>query len=144
MNEITEIALCAGCGKSIEWWAVHCVKCAQKAAHLATEPETTKTDVEEGKAHARRMETLKDEAMKLALVQAQAFADGLTESERAEVARHLEGAGRYLLRLSVYLEARSGFGCGDIGHDVAVKTQNGRARRISKALGYSAVSDVTF
>lgn len=81
---------------------------------------------------------LRAEAEKLSLSEVKAFTEKLTQVERMEIARHLEGQARYMVRLATYIEARAGYGGSDNGHDLAVKAQNDKEFAVAKALGYTS------
>ena len=61
----------------------------------------------------------------------------LPSSEMLELSRWLDSVSEGAARLSAYVEARGGSGCGDSGHDRAVKAQNRRAAKVRRALGYT-------
>lgn len=87
-----------------------------------------------------RWNELTERAKTLTLTDAQVFAEGLTEFERADLARHLEAQAEFLTRLATYLDERA------LGRDhaTAVRRQNTVARQVRRAFGYHSTPDVTF
>lgn len=74
----------------------------------------------------------------------QAGADALSESERDEIRRALEGLAERAAMLARYMDERCGAGCGDQGHAKAVKAANRAGRAVwCKVFGYNAFLDLT-
>ena len=68
----------------------------------------------------------------------------LTTTERGDACRELEGLAAKAAFVSAYLSARYGEGCGDQGHDYAVKCANRARRLVRKAFGYDETPDIRF
>lgn len=60
-----------------------------------------------------------------------------TQQYRVDLIRDLESLIQRASMLSGYLEMRYGSGCGDQGHDDAVKESNRRLKAVRKALGFT-------
>lgn len=62
-----------------------------------------------------------------------------------EVRRELEGISLRAGEMAAYIDERHGYGCGDQGHDKALKRMNKVGRTIwMKAFGYNAFHDLSF
>lgn len=67
------------------------------------------------------------------------FLDGLNlrSGELSEMSDYLTNRATLLAELAEYLDNRGGNGCGDSGHENAMKKAQKERKRIRKALGYS-------
>jgi hypothetical protein len=65
----------------------------------------------------------------------------LTNEAQSEMIRYLDGEIERAARLRGYLDERYGHGCGDHGHNDAVKSSNRLAAKIRKALGFTYPKD---
>jgi len=63
-------------------------------------------------------------------------AEGLSDSDLQEVSKILENRGAHLCAIGAYLGERAGFGCGDQGHEKAVKSFNKVMAKCRKVCGY--------
>lgn len=83
--------------------------------------------------------------LKKAFVDLEKIADKMTEQERNDLSRELEGLSLRAGEIAGYFYMRSGSGCGDQGHRAAVKRLNRNGKNIwVKAFGYNAYSNVSF
>lgn len=73
----------------------------------------------------------------VSLADAAKLCEGMKASELDEACRELDHLTVMTARMSAYLSMRSGHGCGDQGHDAAVKHQNKVAAKVRKALGFT-------
>jgi len=73
----------------------------------------------------------------------EAFVDQLNTEERRLLSEHCESIAASAAFTASYLSERYGYGCGDQGHDDAVKAAN-KVRRIvrCKAFGYNETRDI--
>ena len=65
------------------------------------------------------------------------YADGLPSAQRGQYAQELQNLALSALWRSVYLDTRYGAGCGDQGHDDAVKAANKALAGCRKVLGFT-------
>ena len=64
--------------------------------------------------------------------------DEMTEEERSDMARQLNGLACRAVELGSYIEKRYGYGCGDQGHKSAVKYCNKRGKKVwVDVMGYN-------
>jgi hypothetical protein len=69
----------------------------------------------------------------------------MKSSELQEFERWLTSVSERAARLAAYVGARGANGCGDQGHERAVREQNRTAAKVRKALGYTqARHDINF
>jgi hypothetical protein len=68
----------------------------------------------------------------------------MTDDEKRQLGDHFEGLAVNAARIAAYLEQRHGSGCGDQGHEKAVKEQNRVARKVRQAMGYQQTLDINF
>lgn len=82
--------------------------------------------------------------MKKAPVDWEKTVDKLTTRERDDLRRELEGISERAAMLAGYLDERHGYGCGDQGHEKAVKRANGNGKTVwMKAFGYNGFHELT-
>lgn len=68
----------------------------------------------------------------------------LHTDERDEMRRKLEAISERAGMLAAYIDERHGYGCGDQGHDKAVKEMNRAGRKIHMdVFGYNAFHDLS-
>lgn len=70
-------------------------------------------------------------------IELEAIADNMTGREKAEMLGELEGLLAGAAFIYGYIDMRYGSGCGDQGHDSAVKNANRVRITTRKVLGYS-------
>lgn len=63
---------------------------------------------------------------------------------KQEIVKELEVLARRAGMLAAYINEREGYGCGDQGHEQALKIMNKTGKTIWKAFGYSAFNDLSF
>jgi hypothetical protein len=56
----------------------------------------------------------------------------------------LEGIATGAARLAAYMGKRHGYGCGDQGHDRAVRVSNKVVAKVRRALGYNVTHPLSF
>lgn len=64
--------------------------------------------------------------------------------DRADIAKVLEGFAEKAALVAEYMNYRIGFGCGDQGHESAVKAANKARKSVRKAFGYSVTNPISF
>ena len=85
------------------------------------------------------------ELLEKAFVDLQEIVVELTIRERDDLRRELEGLSVRAGEVAGYLDERHGHGCGDQGHNSAVKQLNRNGKIIwTKAFGYNAYHRVSF
>lgn len=73
------------------------------------------------------------------------LAMNMKEKDMQEMVRELEAISLRAAFMARYLDYREGHGCGDQGHNTAIKKANRAARIVwTKALGYNAYLDLSF
>ena len=72
----------------------------------------------------------------------QGLADGWNTTERREADEQLEALAVAAVWRSTYFYMRHGAGCGDQGHEAAVKEANKITARVRKVLGYSTTHPI--
>jgi len=82
--------------------------------------------------------------LKKAPVDFDEIATNMTTEHRGEVTRELEAIAAGAAFAAAYFSARYGEGCGDQGHDYAVKCANRAKRMTRKAFGYDVTAEVRF
>jgi hypothetical protein len=92
--------------------------------------------------HARRLLSLPPVKWDAYLTRLLASPDGFVQA--AQTRRQLDGLCESAARLAAYVGEREGYGCGDQGHDAAVRKQNRVAGNVRKALGYTYKSGINF
>ena len=81
--------------------------------------------------------------MKKAPIDWEKIVDKLSQNERQDLRESLENISERAGILAGYLDERHGYGCGDQGHDKAVKTMNRIGKIIHmKAFGYNAYHEL--
>jgi hypothetical protein len=69
--------------------------------------------------------------------------DGMSTSERSETCKELESIARQAAMCAGYIDMRHGHGCGDQGHNAAMKEANRIGKIIwMKAFGYNAFRNI--
>ena len=69
----------------------------------------------------------------------------MSMNEREDLRRELEGISERAGQIAGYLDMRHGSGCGDQGHDRAVKEFNRNGKMIwMRVFGYNAYHDINF
>lgn len=64
---------------------------------------------------------------------------------KQELIQHLEELSKRAGMIAAYLSEREGYGCGDQGHEKAIKAMNKAGKTIwCKAFGYNAFHDLSF
>ena len=82
---------------------------------------------------------------KRALVDLDKIASGMSSEELHETVRELEAISLNAGQKARYFDERYGGGCGDQGHDSAVKALNRAGRMVwRRVFGYNAYSDISF
>ena len=77
--------------------------------------------------------------MEKAPVEWEKIIDKIKVNERRGLAKELEGISKRAGILAAYIEERYGYGCGDQGHEAAVKKMNRAGKMIHmKVFGYTA------
>jgi hypothetical protein len=103
--------------------------------------ETDKADT----TPQQKADELHAKVQNAALVDLDAIAASLSKNELQDVTNWLEGQMQYHARIWAYLSARHGSGCGDQGHDEAVKQQNKAVCHVRRMIGFTQIkNDVTF
>ena len=69
-------------------------------------------------------------------------AEGLSDSDLQEVSKILENRGEHLI--GAYLGERAGYGCGDQGHEKAVKSFNKVMAKCRKVCGFTVTFALKF
>lgn len=82
------------------------------------------------------------EVLQHPLVAMQTLADGWNTTERREADEQLEALTCDAVWRSTYMYMRHGAGCGDQGHEAAVKEANKITARVRKVLGYSTTHPI--
>jgi hypothetical protein len=73
------------------------------------------------------------------------YVEKMKTQEMDLLRRELEGIAERAAFLAGYLDERHGYGCGDQGHDKAVKTANKNGRKVwVQVFGYNAYHDIRF
>lgn len=69
----------------------------------------------------------------------------MRSEEKQALSSWLAQASIHAARLMAYVETRYGMGCGDQGHQAAVKTSNRTVAKVRRALGFTyPKDDITF
>lgn len=78
----------------------------------------------------------------LAPVDLQEHVNGLSTEERRSLCEQIEVISDRAAFVSQYLGERHGYGCGDQGHDDAVKAANKARRKVRNAFGFDRTTDI--
>ena len=80
--------------------------------------------------------------LKLAPIDWEKTVDKLKENQRDELRREMGEIAKRAAMLEGYLDERHGYGCGDQGHEKAIKRANRNGKMLwMKVLGYNAFYD---
>jgi hypothetical protein len=71
-------------------------------------------------------------------------ANAMSPANREELTKTLDSIAERAARLAAYFAMRSGGGCGDQGHEAAVKEQNRVGRLVQSILSYHTTRDLSF
>lgn len=72
-----------------------------------------------------------------------AAVEAMSTAQRRDVSHFLERLAERAAWLATYLEERTGYGCGDQGHEQAVRNANRAGRAVwCKAFGYNAHAEL--
>lgn len=84
-----------------------------------------------------KLQTILDKMTNVPLSEWDEMVYQLNTSERVEIAEHLDDRIQMYSLLVEYLERRGAAGCGDSGHDEAMKQSTKRLKKVRNALGYT-------
>ena len=83
--------------------------------------------------------------LELAPVEFDAFcSDSANRAKLQTLEQTLEGIATGAARLAAYLGQRHGYGCGDQGHDRAVRESNKVVAKVRRALGFHVTHPISY